>query len=124
MSNRITNQNFSDDNCSLTKKAYNVRSRGGRTMLLSTRNFNKIDERNFDDNLGLLVDIPTVIIKADDGERIKVSLEQSKTVLISIKYGGVKSGEDFNMEMYLRSDDIKSLHFFNEFGYYYDRLSK
>jgi hypothetical protein len=99
---------------------------GGRAMLLAAKNFDKIDEKNFEDNLGYMIDIPTVIIDKTDADKIKKVLEDKKTVLLSIKYAGVKTGEGetFLMEMFLRSDDIKSLHFFREFKYYYDTLSK
>ena len=92
-------------------------------MLLSTKDFNKIDERNYEDNLGMKLDIPTVIIKADDGDKIKNAIKDKKTVMISIKYSGVNLGNKFKMELFLRSDDIKTVNFFKEFKYYYERLS-
>lgn len=93
-------------------------------MLLATKSFDKIDERNFEDKLGLSLDIPTVIIKNDDAEKIRNEIASGKSVLLSIKFAGVKQGDTFDMELFLRADDVKSLHFFREFKFYYNKLSK
>lgn len=105
----------------------NVRNKGASVMLLvsSTNDFD--DENNFDDKLGEKVDIPTVIIRSSVGDKIKKYIESNtfNKPIMSIKFSGrVWDNGNFKMEMFLRSDDVKSLHFFKEFNVYYQKLSK
>jgi len=79
---------------------------------------------NVDDKLGEKVDIPTVIIKKSTGDILKDYIKKNKQskITLSVKFSGVKVGEKFSFELYLRSDDIKALHFFKEFEQYYRLL--
>lgn len=110
----------------MTRKAYNVKARGGRIMLLVSNDRTFKERRNVDDQLGDKVDIATVIIKKDEGTDIKEFMERNENekVVLSIKFSGYKSGEALNIDFYLKSDDVKSLHFFTEFYQYYKKLSK
>ncbi len=94
-------------------------------MLLVSNDRTFKDFRNIDDQLGNRVDIPTVIIRKDEGDEIRnfLSANTNEKVVISIKFSGAKSGEGLTMELFLRSDDMKSLHFFKEFQSYYTKLS-
>ncbi len=76
---------------------------------------------NVDDKLGERVDIPTVIVKKSTGEILKNYIKQNKQtkVTMSVKFSGVKEGENLLFEFFFRSDDVKALHFFKEFQQYY-----
>ena len=82
------------------------------------------DEFNVDDQIGDKVDIPTVIITKDVGEALKEYLSQPghESVIMSIKFSGIKDNGYLDMKMFFRSDDVKSLSFFREFSYYKDKL--
>lgn len=94
-------------------------------LVSSTNDFE--DDNNFDDKLGEKVDIPTIIIRHAQGSKLKRYIESTSfnKPIVSIKFSGrIWENGSFRMEMYLRSDDIKSLHFFKEFNIYYQKLSK
>jgi hypothetical protein len=108
----------------LTNKAYNVRARGGNVMLLISDNESFMEDQNKDDQIGERVDIPTVIIKNSFGEKIKEYIKKShhSKVIISIKFSGNKE-KGAEMYLFMKSDDMKALHFFKEFENYYHKLS-
>lgn len=109
----------------MTRQAYNVKARGGRIMLLVSNDRTFKERKNVDDVLGDKIDIATVIVTKDVGEEIKMHMENNTNdrVVLSIKFMGSKSGEAVNIDFYLRSDDVKSIHFFTEFKQYYNKLS-
>ena len=80
---------------------------------------------NVDDKLGERIDIPTIIITKSNGDTIKKYIDNhhETKVTVSIKFVSIKEGENINIELYMRSDDAKALHFFKEFENYYDLLS-
>jgi len=110
----------------MTRKAYNVRARGGRVMLLVSDNdyFNYKD--NVDDQLGDRIDIPSIILKKNEGDEIRKYImdNPSKKVVMSIKFTASKTDGPLKIELFIKSDDMKALHFFKEFKQYYDKLSK
>jgi len=111
-----------NSDCRLTIKANYVKGRGGRVMLLVRNSDNWADlNTNFDDPYSANLDIPTVIISKTDGKRIKDTLATTQVVL-NIKFTGVKSEGNLFIDLFLRSDDIKSLHFFKEFASYYKKI--
>jgi hypothetical protein len=81
---------------------------------------------NVDDKLGERIDIPTIILTKTNGETIKKYIENNHgtKVTVSVKFVSIKDGESINIELYMKSDDAKALHFFKEFEAYYDLLSK
>jgi hypothetical protein len=83
------------------------------------------DEMNVDDKLGERIDIPTIIITNGNGSTIKRYIEthEESRVIVSIKFVSIKEGDMINLELYMRSDDAKALHFFKEFENYYSLLS-
>ena len=95
-------------------------------MLLVSSDRTFQERKNVDDQLGSRVDIPTVIIRKDEGEEIRtyMSLNAAEKVVMSIKFSGMKSSDSLTIELFMRSDNLKSLHFFKEFRQYYDKLSK
>jgi hypothetical protein len=95
-------------------------------MLLVSSDRTFQERKNIDDQLGSRVDIPTVIIRKDEGDEIRtyMSLNASEKVVMSIKFSGMKSSDSLTIELFMRSDNLKSLHFFKEFRQYYDKLSK
>jgi hypothetical protein len=109
----------------MTRKAYNVKARGGRIMLLVSDDRSFKEFSNIDDKLGDKIDIATVIIKKDEGTDIKTYMENNlyDKVVMSVKFKGNKNNEILNIDYYLKSDDVKSIHFFTEFYQYYKKLS-
>ena len=95
-------------------------------MLLVSDNENFNYESNVDDQLGDRIDIPTVIIKKNEGDEIRKHLttNPSEKVVMSVKFMASKSDGPLKIELFMKSDDMKSLHFFKEFKQYYDKLSK
>lgn len=95
-------------------------------MLLVSSDRTFQESKNVDDQLGNRVDIPTVIIKKDEGDEIRqyMSMNQGDKVVMSIKFSGAKNNDNLNIELFMRSDNLKSLHFFKEFRQYYDKLGK
>jgi hypothetical protein len=83
------------------------------------------DEMNVDDKLGERIDIPTIIITKSNGDTIKKYIEKNPEakVTVSVKFVTIKEDENINLELYMRSDDAKALHFFKEFENYYELLS-
>lgn len=79
---------------------------------------------NVDDKLGERVDIPTVILKKSTGELLKDYIKKNPNakVTISAKFTGKKEGEKLLFEYFLRSDDVKAIHFFKEFEQYFNLL--
>ena len=79
---------------------------------------------NVDDKLGERVDIPTIIVKKSTGDILKEYIKKNKQskITMSVKFTGVKDGENLLFEFFLRSDDVKALHFFKEFEQYYRLL--
>ena len=94
-------------------------------MLLVSDKNKLHDELNVDDKYGSRIDIPTVIIKKDDGDVLKRYMRENpnKQILISVKFASFKEKGNVNIDLYMRSDDIKSLHFFKEFKNYYQKMS-
>merc|ERR1712151_461838 len=70
--------------CPYTVKAYNVRARGGRVMILVSNDetFKWFD--NVDDKLGERVDIPTVIIKKSTGELLKDYIKKNPNAKVTM----------------------------------------
>ena len=116
---------YSSTNCEYTQKAFNVKARGGKIMLLIDDNNILNDEYNVDDQLSNRIDIPTVIIPKSVGEIIKQSISQpgSDKLIMSIKFLSTKDNGVLDMMLFFRSDDIKALSFFKEFNSYKNILS-
>lgn len=95
-------------------------------MLLISDDKSFKDHHNVDDKLGDRVNIATVILRKSEGDEIKNFIKNNpkNKVVMSIKYTSAKSSEPLKFDIYLRSDDPKSLHFFKEFKQYFDLLSK
>ena len=79
---------------------------------------------NVDDKLGERVDIPTIIVNKSTGDLLKDYIKKNKEskITMSVKFTGVKDGENLLFEFFLRSDDVKALHFFKEFEHFYKIL--
>lgn len=95
-------------------------------MLLVSDDRSFKEHRNRDDVLGNRITIPTVILKKDEGEAIKNYIDNNKNekVVMSIKFSGVNNGGILTIDLFMKSDNVKSLHFFKEFEQYYKKLSK
>ena len=113
-------------NCKYTEKALNVQIKGGKIMLLAYDSNNINDEYNVDDLIGEKINIPTMIIGKDFGDLIKEFYKENPndSILISIKFSGVKKDNKVKFDLFYRSDDLKSLNFFSEFKSYKKRLDK
>lgn len=96
-------------------------------MLLVSNDERTEKDENVDDKLGESVNIPTIIMKRSDGQLIKEAINNSNEesiVLMSVKFTSLDIGEKLNFELFMRSDDIKALHFFKEFEQYFQKMSK
>jgi hypothetical protein len=93
-------------------------------LLVSDKNILH-EELNVDDKYGSRIDIPTVIIKKDDGDIMKRFIRENPNtqILLSVRFETFKEKGNVNIDLYMRSDDIKSLHFFKEFRGYYEKMS-
>ena len=110
-------------NCKYTQKALNVQNKGGRLMLLAYDSNEIDDDYNVDDIIGEKVEIPTVIINKDFAQAIKEYLKNGNdSIGLAIKFSGVKKKGEVNVDLYYRSDDIRTLNFFKEFQYYKELL--
>jgi len=90
----MLNNNFiSSGDCTLAKKAYNVENMGGKAMLLVMNEENFGDLYNYDDPMGKVEDIPTVIITKSSGDIIKdyitVRPQEKDNIHMVIKFGTV-----------------------------------
>ena len=83
------------------------------------------EEYNVDDPTES-VSIPTIIITKDFGDIIrehnKLKKDKNEFIVINIKFSGVKEGGYVELELFLRSDDVKARDFFSEFTYYKEKL--
>jgi hypothetical protein len=93
-------------------------------MLLISDDEGFHSNKNIDDKLGERVDIPSVIIKNKDGRILTNYLTQTPTakIVMSIKFISVSESGKIELKLFMRSDDVKSLHFFKEFRQYYSTL--
>ena len=113
--------------CSYAHKAANVQRKGGRVMLIASDSNILEEEYNVDDPTEM-VSIPTIIIEKDFGDIIreytKFKKDTNDYIVISIKFTGVKEGGFVELELFMRSDDLKARNFFSEFTYYKDKLGE
>ncbi len=113
--------------CSYAHKAINVQKKGGRVMLIASDSNILEEEYNVDDPTEK-VSIPTIIIAKDFGDIIreftKLKQDKKEYIVISMKFSGVKEGGQVEIELFLRSDDVKARDFFTEFEYYKEKLGE
>ena len=111
--------------CSYAHKASNVQLRGGRIMLISSDSNILEEEYNVDDPTES-VRIPTVIVTKDFGdiirEYVKLKQDTKEFIVLSMKFSGVKESGNVEIELFMRSDDMKARYFFNDFFYYKEKL--
>lgn len=114
----------SDANCSLSVKAKNIQNSGGAGMIVVSSKNNFAEEKNIDDYYGRTISIPSKIIKKDSGQIIShfLSTREDSKVLISMSFTEMDFDNKINVMLFLRSDQVRALHFFNEFKYYKDLL--
>ena len=113
--------------CSYAHKAALVQKKGGRVMLIASDSNILEEEYNVDDPTES-VSIPTIIIAKDFGDIIReyTKLKQNKkeNIVISMKFSGIKEEGRVEIELFLRSDDMKAREFFTEFTYYKNKLKE
>jgi hypothetical protein len=104
----------------------NVMARGGRVMLLVSDDQTFHFETNVDDALGGRIDIPTIVMKNQDGRTLIDYMKKNilSKVTMSIKFVSLNDNGKVELKLFMRSDDVKSLHFFKEFRSYYNKLCK
>ena len=85
------------------------------------------EEYNIDDLTENVV-IPSIIIGKDFADIIreynKFKKDKNEFIVISMKFSGVKEGGIVELELFMRSDDIKAREFFTDFLIYKDKLGK
>jgi hypothetical protein len=94
-------------------------------LVSDTENFHSWD-MNVDDKLGERINIPTIIIRRKDGSLIQQYMADnpSQQVALSIKFVSISQTGMIELKLFMRSDEVKALHFFKEFRQYYDVLCK
>ena len=113
-----------DSKCSLSVKAKNIQNSGGAAMIIVSSKNNFSEELNIDDHDGRTITIPSKIINKDSGQIIShfLSTREDSKVLISMSFTEMDFDNKINFMLFFRSDQIKALHFFNEFKYYKELL--
>ena len=85
------------------------------------------EEYNIDDPTET-VSIPTIIIVKDFGDIIreynKFKHKEDENIVISMKFSGVKEGGYVELELFMRSDDIKARDFFTDFSFFKEKLGE
>lgn len=108
-------------NCSFTVKAKNVQAAKGSALIIYSSTDDFEYSKNYDDNDGQSITIPTILIKRDSGKILfdALSSDTSKKIMLSLSFKDIiNEGNNVNMQIYLRSDQVKALHFFKEFESY------
>eukprot|EP00340_Litonotus_pictus_P002429 CAMPEP_0170517792 /NCGR_PEP_ID=MMETSP0209-20121228/3657_1 /TAXON_ID=665100 ORGANISM="Litonotus pictus, Strain P1" /NCGR_SAMPLE_ID=MMETSP0209 /ASSEMBLY_ACC=CAM_ASM_000301 /LENGTH=475 /DNA_ID=CAMNT_0010803133 /DNA_START=1 /DNA_END=1428 /DNA_ORIENTATION=+ len=110
--------------CSFSQKARTVQqAKGGALIIISSGNHFE-DENNLDDYTDKGINIPTIIITQDSGALIFDSLRNNtnERIVFSLSFKDSDITDKVYMELYFRSDQVKALHFFNEFAEYFEKL--
>lgn len=111
-----------DKDCEYVLKAANAQKSGAIALIIYSNDFSDI--QNFDDiELGSDLKIPTIIIDLASGIKINDSIVLGETVFASVYFEELlttKSMIDF--ELFIRSDNYKSLQFFSQFEQYFTKL--
>lgn len=118
--------------CSYSKKALNVQLRGGAGMLIvdDDNNLDNNEKYNILDLRGNSIKIPTLIIPRKYGDLIKDYIQMNKAthisqfepVIASIKFSAFNPDGTIEMNLFMSSDDLNAIHFFNEFKKYKEQL--
>lgn len=110
--------------CPFTVKAKNVQNAKGVALIIISSNNDFEEQKNFDDYDSKIITIPTLIIQKDSGDTIfdYIKNDNNAKIILSISFKSVFLGGKINMQLFLRSDQVKALHFFTEFEQYFNRL--
>jgi hypothetical protein len=116
----------SDGKCPLANKAYNVQNIGGSVMLLVSRDDGFEANINKDDYYGKAEDIPTMIIKNSDGNKLKDFITKNPSLYsrinMLVKFESITKADTLKMQIFMRSDHRNSYNFFEEFDKYYKEI--
>ena len=116
--------------CSYSKKAYNVQLRGGSIMLImdDDNDLDNNDKYNILDLRGNSIKIPTLIIPKEYGYTIKSFVDThgqlEEPVIVSVKFSAYNPDGTIEMNLFLSSDDINAIYFFQEFQQYKELLGR
>ena len=123
--------------CSYSKKALNVQLRGGSAMLIvdDDNNLDNNDKYNILDLRGNSIKIPSIIIPRNYGDVLKNYIQEQnlkkqekgkdyvfEPIIISIKFSGYNEDGTVEMNLFLSSDNVNAVYFFDEFERYKDAL--
>lgn len=111
--------------CSFTKKAQTAQNARGKALIIVGGDDDDFEDAENQDTVDdASITIPTLIVKKDSGDTIfnYIKNDSSKRIILSLSFKDSIVGGKVNMQLYLRSDTIKALHFFKEFEQYFDKL--
>ena len=112
--------------CSYSRKALNVQLRGGSAMLIvdDDNNLDNNERYNVLDLRGNSIKIPTIIIPRNYGDIIKNYIQDQKNarvpepIIVSIKFSAYNPDGTIEMNLFMSSDDLNAIYFFEEFEKY------
>ena len=122
--------------CSYSKKAFNVQSRGGSAMLIvdDDNSLDNNDKYNVLDLRGNSIKIPSMIIPRNYGDVIKNYIREQKLstrtqqqssldpVIVSIKFSAYNADGTIELNLFLSSDDLNAYSFYKYFDEYKNTL--
>lgn len=119
-----------DKNCAFTQKAFNVQKAGGAALIIySQSQFFDFDKNVDDVEFGSNLNIPTKIINNSSGQKLldkAVTLEKegsNEKIVLSLSFKAISDpSHKIKFNLFMRSDQVKALHFFQEFQGYKEIL--
>ncbi len=106
------------EKCSYSTLAKSAKKLGSSVLIIISNDDTYKDTYNIEDKLSDSVSLPTIIVTNSSSKDIVSQFKANVDVQISIKFEK-KYNDKISIELYLRSDNIKSLSFFKEFNEYY-----
>lgn len=114
-----------DKGCPWVKKAKNASILGAQALLIYTDNFNGAYFMNYDDiEIGSDISIPTLLILTNIAVKINSTIISGTDVWANLYFESIMSSTALEFQYFLRSDNIKALHFFEEFESYFNMIKK
>ena len=112
------------DICPYSIQAKNAKLLGAQVLMIIVPDNNLFNQNtSIEDKLLSSISLPVLLIQSKDIKLIKEEYYKGLDIQISIFFKK-RSEDKLNIELYLRSDDLKSLQFFKEFKQYFDHLKK
>ena len=111
--------------CSYSQKAKNVQNAKGAGLIIVSNKNDFAEDDNYDDFDGMELTIPTLIIKKESGDILLdyIKNNPNDNIILSLNFTATAQIKGkVNIKLYLRSDQIKAIHFFTEFKNHMKKL--